>query len=74
MRFHTKDRGTLRPSLNPVTGVEGDLPNTEELRPFTARRLANYEIAKQITELDELPLLANGEGDKQALRELHDAS
>ena len=74
MRFHTKDRGTLRPSLNPVTGVEGDLPNSEELRPFTARRLANYKIAKQITALDELPLLAMGEVDKQALRELHDAS
>lgn len=74
MRFHTKDRGTLRPSLNPVTGVERDLPNSEELWPFTARRLANYKIAKQITVLDELPLLAMGEVDKQALRELHDAS
>ncbi len=57
-----------------VTGVEGDLPDSEELRPFTARRLANYKVPKQIKVLDELPLLAIGKVDKKALRELHDAS
>lgn len=54
-----------------VAYVMGDASlDAAELRAFAAERLANYKVPKQITVMDELPMLPIGKVDKKALQAL----
>lgn len=52
-----------------VRPVPGAVVHEEDLRLWAYRHLANYKVPKRIVIRDELPLLAVGKVDRQALRE-----
>lgn len=57
-----------------VAYVMGDAGlDADELRAFAAERLANYKVPKQITVMDELPMLPIGKVDKKSLQALAEA-